>query len=636
MEVPEDSTRGDYVALAGSSSSSSSSSSPNNFSHHARLTTSSNNVTPGEEIQDKSGEGGGGRDSGGGDEDYSRRGSLNLNDENSEMAGDHCNTHNVDLPHGPSALALPRPAILVYGTGHVLNDLTAACWFTYLLIFLTDVGLSPKQAGAVMLSGQVADAFATILVGQLIDRFGQFKMWHAGGSLLVAVSFSSVFGGCIACEIFGTNSTSAVTVGYSTFAAIFNLGWAATQVSHMSLVNCITANSSSRVSLNSCRNAFSMIANLCLYAIAYAVFWALPATSAGGVHVQFRWIAWVAILTGSCFVTIFLLGVREPKLYHHAQVSVGTFTRVTVASWFKRPLYYQVALVYMLTRLTTNVSQSFLPFYVVQDLKMGESSKAVVPALIYICSFIISVVLQELHWTGQRLKGFFTGGASLWVVSGAVIFFLPATYKLSMYGLAAVIGLGNALMLVTATSMQGVLVGHDLSGCAFVYGSLSFLDKLACGLALYFLERLNVETSPCRQASGSVGVCSDSLIRLALGLVPSGCALMAAVITSSMNLTDTSLEASSLRRPSRNKIEPSTKDKGSKSPAGNTRAAARPILTPRSGSTRRNRSSVEETDDDIEKSSTGGESPFTFWKRLESAMVGRWGSIRKPPQTWLE
>lgn len=45
------------------------------------------------------------------------------------------------------------------------------------------------------------------------------------------------------------------------------------------------------------------------------------------------------------------------RLYHHAEVSKGKFTRITVASWFKRPLYYQVALVYMLTRLTTNVSQ---------------------------------------------------------------------------------------------------------------------------------------------------------------------------------------------------------------------------------------------------------------------------------------
>lgn len=36
--------------------------------------------------------------------------------------------------------------------------------------------------------------------------------------------------------------------------------------------------------------------------------------------------------------------------------------------------------------------------------------------------------------------------------------------------------------------MQSVLVGRDLNGCAFVYGSLSFLDKMICGLALFILE----------------------------------------------------------------------------------------------------------------------------------------------------
>ncbi|CAL9219617.1 unnamed protein product [Arabidopsis halleri] len=43
------------------------------------------------------------------------------------------------------------------------------------------------------------------------------------------------------------------------FAAIFNVGWAATQVSHMAMVNSITLNSTSRVALTSSRNAFSMI-----------------------------------------------------------------------------------------------------------------------------------------------------------------------------------------------------------------------------------------------------------------------------------------------------------------------------------------------------------------------------------------
>lgn len=39
--------------------------------------------------------------------------------------------------------------------------------------------------------------------------------------------------------------------------------------------------------------------------------------------------------------------------------------------------------------------------------------------------------------------------------------------------------------------MQAILVDRSLSGCAFVYGSLSFLDKLACGLALYTIEHFH-------------------------------------------------------------------------------------------------------------------------------------------------
>lgn len=43
--------------------------------------------------------------------------------------------------------------------------------------------------------------------------------------------------------------------------------------------------------------------------------------------------------------------------------------------------------------------------------------------------------------------------------------------------------------------MQSILVGEDLNGCAFVYGSLSFLDKVSCGLALYILE--SYESKSC-------------------------------------------------------------------------------------------------------------------------------------------
>lgn len=156
------------------------------------------------------------------------------------------------------AQPLGRWPVLSYGVGHMLNDITSACWFTYLLLFLQQIGLAPRAAAVVMLSGQVADGLMTILAGEMIDRFGRFKLWHIGGSVLVGFSFSSVFGGCLLCTILGTDSYLVRTVGYSFFAAVFNVGWAATQVSHMSMVNCMTLNPTSRVALASCRNASTM------------------------------------------------------------------------------------------------------------------------------------------------------------------------------------------------------------------------------------------------------------------------------------------------------------------------------------------------------------------------------------------
>lgn len=79
--------------------------------------------------------------------------------------------------------ALGRGPIFYYGMGHMLNDITSACWFTYLLLFLTDIGFSPRNAAIVMLSGQVADAFATVFVGELV--FNSFFFSFHTGEILI-------------------------------------------------------------------------------------------------------------------------------------------------------------------------------------------------------------------------------------------------------------------------------------------------------------------------------------------------------------------------------------------------------------------------------------------------------------------
>ena len=87
---------------------------------------------------------------------------------------------------------LPRRLRLCYSIGHVLNDVCASMWFTYLLVFFHLVLRWPAEmAGIVMLIGQVADAIATPFVGLQSDsrgiegtcwyRYGQRKIWHLFG-----------------------------------------------------------------------------------------------------------------------------------------------------------------------------------------------------------------------------------------------------------------------------------------------------------------------------------------------------------------------------------------------------------------------------------------------------------------------
>ena len=145
---------------------------------------------------------------------------------------------------------------ICFGVGHVLNDLTASMWFTYLLVYLHKVvKFSNTNAGTLLLIGQVADACCTPLVGIGSDhtgrvRYGRRKIWHLAGVVFVVVSFPFVFNRCLGCE---SADQWAKFVYYAAFIVLFQFGWAASQISHLSLIPELTDDDNEKCGLTSIR-----------------------------------------------------------------------------------------------------------------------------------------------------------------------------------------------------------------------------------------------------------------------------------------------------------------------------------------------------------------------------------------------
>ena len=87
--------------------------------------------------------------------------------------------------------------------GHFLNDLTAACWFNYLLFFLQTV-VKTSAAPIALLAGQITDGIVTPVVGYLSDRYdtnmgkiidnlGKRTPWYVFGLVMIVICFIPIF-----------------------------------------------------------------------------------------------------------------------------------------------------------------------------------------------------------------------------------------------------------------------------------------------------------------------------------------------------------------------------------------------------------------------------------------------------------
>ncbi|XP_014873253.1 major facilitator superfamily domain-containing protein 12 [Poecilia latipinna] len=408
---------------------------------------------------------------------------------------------------------------LSYAAGHFLNDLCASMWFTYLLVFYHSVlGFQNTNAGVLLLVGQIADAICTPLVGYESDQtsgcgnYGKRKTWHLVGTLSVVVSFAFIFNRCLACD--PNTPQWASLIYFAPFIIIFQFGWAATQISHLSLIPELVTCEHAKVELTAYRYAFTVIANITVYALAYLLFHGQAGEdedSLGPADTNiFRNLSLIVLGIGALFAAFFHLGTTERPNHIASRDSGGEreeeaegerrplLPSSAVSSsllqwkcWLQQPSFYQVALLYMSTRLIVNLSQTYISMYLINTLGLPKKYIATIPLVMYLSGFLSSFIMKPVSKRIGKSLTYFVGLLLIMAFSYWVL--LDNKMGQQIYGAAVLLGAGSATILVISLSMTAELISDQTQSGAFVYGAMSFTDKLANGVAVMMIQAMH----PC-------------------------------------------------------------------------------------------------------------------------------------------
>ena len=196
-----------------------------------------------------------------------------------------------------------------YSVGHFANDLCASMWFIYLSYYLLYVvKLSQSISGLCLLSGQIADGITTPIVGLLSDRVdfkcGKRNAWYYVGSLLVAPAFLCIF---VDFNFFG--SEGGKNAWYLIWPAIFNIGWAAVQISHLAIVNQLSYSQRKRDKMVVNRNGLTYAANILVLGMALILFGTIESQK-----LQFKILSITCVILGALTTIFYICTVHEPQL----------------------------------------------------------------------------------------------------------------------------------------------------------------------------------------------------------------------------------------------------------------------------------------------------------------------------------
>ncbi|XP_052890488.1 major facilitator superfamily domain-containing protein 12-like [Anopheles moucheti] len=428
-----------------------------------------------------------------------------------------------------------------YGLGHVHNDLSVGIWFSYTLLFMQGtLGMPAAEAGAMVMLGQVGDAIATPIVGFLTDRYGTKRQWHIAGTLIAFFTFPMIFSLCPWCSV----APHWWEILYFVIVILaYQFGWPIIQVTHLAMIPELSRTQKDRSDLTAIRYSVSMVSNVVVYIVTWAV---LRSRTSGDNQIgpddayRFRDISLILTLVGGSMSVLFYFSLtisgyeqrRNTALQHnvdrpsgpqaetdieqveHTQREANGFQHLTESStvldsvvhrkpkknFFKSPLLYQNALLYVFSRLFTTTSLVYMPLWLDErayqpNVTPAENNAnvehlATVPLVSFLASFVASLLLKYTNRFFGNSWVYFIGS----IISTSVCLWIALTpgsgsfSTVSLFLIASLFGAGSSITMISSLCITADMIGKHADQGGFIYSAVTFVDKLIIGVVVAIIE----------------------------------------------------------------------------------------------------------------------------------------------------
>lgn len=399
--------------------------------------------------------------------------------------------------------------VLGFSFNNASTNAVYLVFMLYFLVYCTSIyGFSALLVGAIMTGARLFDAVTDPIIGLLIDRtntkFGRFRPWILGGSIVSAVTFVLMFSGI---------KTGSATGDLALIIALY-VAWVLGYTAQTACTKSAQTIISSIPEQRSMVNALGQLYTVIIYMFAMAA--GMPIiNSLGGTSVP---AAWKAI--GIIFAAVQLLFGLFTVLGLKGKDTAENYMKLDVPEKAKIKDYFKLfgknrALQMLVVAASTNkIAQTMVGsltvlfyFYVAQNQELQSSVPVMTMPIMILTTFLVIPLIKK-----YGRKEMFSASSWGGFLFGIAAIFLVYINPSSMIWLVLVTGINMILIAGTGDTNLISMIGDAADYHYYKYGkfipgmigtAFSLIDKLVSsfgtliiGIVLTKVGFVNIDTTP--------------------------------------------------------------------------------------------------------------------------------------------